>query len=305
METSVAVMSDAVLQKIKTVISQLCGGEISQPNGIEMRKRFHEDSARMINYTGHDHINENPELSGFKSVIGHYVRAMLTYPSIQHASGADRSAFRARIEEFLLSHIDQIRANKLFKQQASWSASHSTVLEMPQFNFPKWLRTIGADSVSAPMSFSFFTCLLGASANESSIRIRERTDCFTTISQKYIAHDLSARLASMSRLYNDYGSIARDRAEANINCANFAEFHIDKVDTKEEEAELKKKLLMLAEYEREAVDRTGERLIEALNRSGRGREKKIARAVTLFMGTTALFADIYVVRDLSNSIRHI
>lgn len=104
----------------------------------------------------------------------------------------------------------------------------------------------------------------------------------------------------MSRLYNDYGSMAR--AEANVDCANFAEFYIDKMeseDTEEKEVKLKKKVLKLPEYERGAVNRTGERLIEALERSGRGREEKIAGAVRIFMATAVLFAE-----DLSNPSRH-
>lgn len=306
METSVAKMSDAALQKTKTTISELCAGKLSQLIGKETRKGFHEDSARVINDSGQSQMEESPDFSGFKTVIGHYIGAMLTYPSIQHASRADKLSFQTKLEEYLLSHIDQLQDNKRFKKQVSWSASHSTIFETPRFNFLRWLQTTGADSVAAPMSFAFLTCLLGASANDSSIAIRERTDCFMTISQKYLAHDLSVRLAVMSRLYNDYGSIARDHAEANINSANFIEFHAEKIEnegTQEKEVELKKKLLALAEYEREAMDHTGKRLMEALRRSGRAREQKIAQAVALFMGAASFFAEIYVITDLSNPIQ--
>lgn len=303
MESFVATMNDAILQKTKDVISERCGGEIDQPNGIEDRKRPHEDSA---NHKSYDCMNEKSSLSDFEAVISHYVEAMLTYPSIQHASKVDRSMFRARIQEFLLSHIDQIQDNKRFTKQVSWSASQPTILEAPRSSFFIWLQTIGADSVSAPMSFAFFTCLLGASAYESSAGIKDRMDCFTTIGHKYLANDLSARLASMSRLYNDYGSIVRDRAEGNINCVNFAEFHAEIMNSESAEVRemaLKKKVLVLAELEREAVEFTRGKLIGVLNRSGRAREGKIARALTLFMGTTALYADMYVAKDLSNSVK--
>lgn len=62
-------------------------------------------------------------------------------------------------------------------------------------------------------------------------------------------------------------------------------------------------MLGLAEYEREAVDHAGKKLIEALEKSGRARMVKIARGVAHFMGTAAMYADMYAVKELSNLIR--
>lgn len=45
------------------------------------------------------------------------------------------------------------------------------------------------------------------------------------------------------------------------------------------------------------------KLITALKSCGRAREEKIGRAVALFMGTAALYADMYVVKDLSNPVQ--
>ena len=50
-------------------------------------------------------------------------------------------------------------------------------------------------------------------------------DCFVGAIQKYLAQVLVRHLAAMCRMYNDYGSIARDRAEQNDNSVNFPEFH--------------------------------------------------------------------------------
>lgn len=251
MEGSVTAMNDVALQKAKTTIKELCTAGSGQPAEIKLKKIFHENSVNEINSICHDHSDER----NFEAVIGHYIEAMLSHASILHASKTDKSSFRTKFEEFLLSHIDQLQDNKRFKKQISWSASNATIFETPRLNFFKWLQTTGADSVAAAMLFAFLTCLLGASANESSTGIREPMDCFSTIGQKYLAHDLSLRLAVTSRLYNDYGSIARDFAEANINCANFAEFHAESMIMEGESAEerkidLKKKLLGLAQYER-------------------------------------------------------
>ena len=62
----------------------------------------------------------------------------------------------------------------------------------------------------------------------------------------------------MSRLYNDYGSIARDRTEVNLNSTDFPVFHLDhSIDRMETERPAyiadttqKKTLLSIAEYER-------------------------------------------------------
>lgn len=58
----------------------------------------------------------------------------------------------------------------------------------------------------------------------------------------------------MCRQYNDYGSIARDRAERNLDSINFSEFGASGgevgVDVDER---LKEELLWIAEYERECL----------------------------------------------------
>lgn len=73
--------------------------------------------------------------------------------------------------------------------------------------------------------------------------------------------------------------------------------------TEADEAALKTRLLTLAEYERKAAESVGGELIKMLEKSGRARDMKIARGLALFLGTTMLYADIYVTKDLSNSIK--
>ena len=76
--------------------------------------------------------------------------------------------------------------------------------------------------------------------------------------EEYLAQDLCIHLGKMSRLYNDYGSIARDRTEVDLNSTNFPMFHsdhsIDRMETERPahiaDAIQKKTLLNLAEYER-------------------------------------------------------
>ena len=262
-------------------------------------------------------INEKyaPPLISFRAIIGQYTHAMLQYPRVLGASGSDYSNFSALLCNFLLSHVSQISDNSHFAAQTSWSSSTTTVFANPSTSFYTWVHTIGADSVSCPFSFAFFTCLLGATSGLPGCGTSQKQadDCFDSAHQKYLAQDLCAHLAVMSRLYNDYGSVARDRVEGNINSINFSEFHTDIVNlpdfNNEETAStrekmLKEHLLKLAEHERSCAELAFERLLKDLA----GKEGSIKResdrlkinAVRLFFEVTKLYTDLYMARDLSN-----
>ena len=100
-------------------------------------------------------------------------------------------------------------------------------------------------------------------------------------------------------MYNDLGSIARDRAEGNVNCADFAELN-DRQAPGDEKI-VKARLEELAQYERDAAVWVGTRLVSALSGERKDRGRK-ADAVRLFLGVAELYADFYVVRDLSNRL---
>ena len=116
----------------------------------------------------------------------------------------------------------------------------------------------------------------------------------------------------MSRLYNDFGSVERDRSEANINSINFPEFHespgcvASLTETADHERRLKQELLELAKLERQSADEASEAFLKSLEgeteTDGIQRWKDKANAVKLFIGVTRLYADLYVARDLSNRI---
>ena len=115
----------------------------------------------------------------------------------------------------------------------------------------------------------------------------------------------------MSRLYNDYGSLARDIGEGNLNSVNFPEFHGEEREkdgdaAKEPGAGLaaqKAQVLEIAVHEREAAAVALAKLLKALE-GRRGEDgRRIARVMRLFIGVSELYADIYVARDLSNQVK--
>lgn len=312
METVVAEFGNGTtLELVKAAIRTLCA--LDKTNGVQSRKRPHEDSARTTNNTNHSSeentTHETSDLASFKGIIGHYIHAMLAYPRLQQASSSDRMHLRSELQTFLLSHTAQIEDNARFSAQEPHTQSLTAIFFSPRSSYYEWAHTTGADSVSCPFSFAFFTCLLGSSMRSS----RHPADCFSSVHQSYLARDLCCHLAVMSRLYNDYGSLARDREEANVNSANFPEFHRSHAlggsavngegHTIIEESRLKADLLEIAMYERESADSVGQKLLENLRASGSSKERGKADGVTLFMGVTALYADMYVQKDLSNHIQ--
>ena len=119
------------------------------------------------------------------------------------------------------------------------------------------------------MSFAFFTCILGAFCSSKG----NAKKCFLSAHRTYLASDICTHLAVMSRMYNDYGSFARDRAETNINSVNFPAFHDscnDGYDTHSEAisktqdwSQPTEDLLVLARYEREMADMVGDKHFES------------------------------------------
>lgn len=114
---------------------------------------------------------------------------------------------------------------------SSYSSSSHKTQEQPKIfsptdsrTFYSWVRTTSADHTSCPFSFTFYTCLLShchpynSNKTENLFNMDARTS--------YVAEAMVRSLASLCRMYNDYGSIARDASEGNLNSVNFAEFYL-------------------------------------------------------------------------------
>lgn len=247
--------------------------------------------------------NGYPEpLAAVSEVISAYVRAMARHPRIQNASLADQCWLLAELETFLLSHVDQIQDSHRFRRQGSCSIDAVKRFQTRRTNHYVWSHTTAANHTSCAVSFAFYACRLGSDSNTG-------VDVFYTSYLKYMAGNLCSHLAVMSRLYNDYSSIARDHAESNLNSVNFPEFHSEQEGDATQagspvirEIKAKNSLLSLARYERSCVKTSFQTLVEALGEvtaSG----VRLQDALALFMGVTNLYADMYVAKDLTNRVR--
>lgn len=66
------------------------------------------------------------------------------------------------------------------------------------------------------MSSRFFTALLG----------RQAQCLFGGPQPRYFRQAFAAHLATLCRMYNDYGSAARDAEKETLNCLDFGEFEL-------------------------------------------------------------------------------
>ena len=302
METTLANLSAHDIEDAKALIETLC----QEPNRKRKSPSSPSDATRatpakkslianghaMTN--GHDPtLSTTPPppppttttLSTIHATLAPYIHTLLTHPRIRPAPANTLHTLRTTLATFLSSHLSQSQHNKNFTTQTpppSSTPTSLTPLYQTTTPFPTYMSTTAAPSVSALFSFAYLSCLLGG-----------LPDPLT----RHIGTEFATRVAVMSRLYNDLGSMARDRAEGNVNCVNFREFH-GNGDGGGEECDgveaVKGRVERVARFEREAVGWVGGRLAGELEGRRGG--------VRLFGGVAGLYADVYVVRDLSNRV---
>ena len=243
-----------------------------------------------INGTTGDVKSHSSPINEVSYTLKRFVAHILHHPLISQASTYHKSLLRAELCTFLLAHITQAEDNARLTTQEQSPQNFSIPFATPRGTYYDWARTTSAAHTSCPYSFAFLTCLLDSS--------NSHTPAFPTSTEKYLSQDLCRHLATMCRMYNDYGSLARDRTERNVNSVNFPEFGADGATVSDDV--LKERLWALMEYERECLGLAVGRL-EGLARSGGGkRGRKVVEAVKMFCDVTDFYGQIYVVRDIAS-----
>ena len=306
MESVISNLTKSDLTLLQRRIETFCRASDARHHRTHCQVMSNGDVENSRNGNGYTHslgdpVNNSSEpFSVVETVMGSYIGAMLGHPRIQGASAADQRWLQVELEAYLLAHIDQIRENGRLRAQKSGSSTTIVNFESPRTSHYEWSHTTAATHTSCALSFAFYICHLGSSSTRCA-------DIFQTSYQKYMARDLCAHLAVLSRLYNDYGSVARDRAESNLNSVNFPEFHSHQLEANPDghestEEDLKNLLLGLAQYERSCAQKARKALMDDM-RPSNGGGTRLMDAINLFVGTTELYADIYVARDITNRVR--
>ena len=238
------------------------------------------------------------------SIFGAWARYHMTYESVVSASVMDLLDLRVETRNYLLYHIHQLEDNQRFANQHH-SSLHLHFLT-PRMGYAPWLHTVGGGHIGAPIGLAFFACITGS-------RVRGKgKDCFSSVQQKLMAWNCNMHAAKQLRMYNDYGSVARDAEENNLNSVDFPEFFGDgdeardflggQIDANFGLMQTKQTLLAAAEYERRHTNIELDELYKELEAEGAA-GKKIADWLGVYYAGGDQFSDMYLVRDVTNGIK--
>ena len=225
-----------------------------------------------------------PSLDEVIGVIGKLINHILQHPKVLAASQMTQKELAEELYSFLVAHISHISSNIQLAQEKHAAPA----------NYHKWVRSTAAEDTSCPMAALFFLCL----TSESGKFAFEDSPLSRYLSRSVIYH-----LAVMCRQYNDYGSVARDMDENNLNSLHFPDFtlsgpELGDGDAKGPSQEKKDQLLAIAEFERCCPDMSFAKLEQTAVDSA----AELA-ALRVFVNVTDLYGQIYVQRDFTNRVK--
>ena len=278
MEIKIAGLDESELDSVE---SYLVKNLEQQTISSEVNKTSKQNQTVQMN--GHAGITSS-EVHEVREVLDKYIRSIHEHPDVVTASRRDKETLRGELLEFLLAHIAQIRDSKAFAQTPTTDLGRK-IFGLKNQLYHSWVNTTAAKHTSCHLSFAFMACVLSS-------RHANGQECFPSARISYLARDVCQQLAVLSRMYNDWASVARDRAEDNLNSINFLEFGENSDNTARQE------LYSLAEWTRKCATDTLEALKNAMQ------EAKVNTAIidglTSFSETTILYAEMYVVKDLTS-----
>jgi hypothetical protein len=242
-------------------------------------------AASMIQETKPEmHTPARPSLEEVAGPIRKFLEHLLLHPTVLSSSEFDQLRLKRELRIYLLAHLTQTDDNVRYGAQALPS-DKSVAFKSATTSYFSWVQSTSADHTSCPCAFAFVNCLLS----------KDGKDCFKTVEEKYVAEDLCRHLAVTCRQYNDYGSVARDRDEKNVNSINFPEFFWKGEETTDQS--LKDELYAVARYEKQKLEIAVAELERLCGKDGRGR---LAEAVKMFVNLTDTYGQIYILRDIAS-----
>ncbi|PVI05738.1 aphidicolan-16beta-ol synthase [Periconia macrospinosa] len=246
-------------------------------------------------HKSNDHISEpSPCENEVYEILIQFVRHISNHPSVQSASRWDRTSTLRELRIYLHAHAKQSEDNDRLAQTRTQQLNGKSVSSRTriQDSYFRWVSTTSADHTACTYSFAFAGCLLSTQSNG--------TETFSTTKTKYLAAAMCQHLASMCRMYNDYGSIARDKAECNLNSIDFDDFLGNDTNVKATTQTRKDTLFELAQCERSWFNATMERLGNEMKGS---RNQRHMHILNMFCEVTDLYGQIYMVKDIASRMK--
>ncbi|UPL02961.1 hypothetical protein LCI18_013895 [Fusarium solani-melongenae] len=276
--------------KLHEVIDHIIDSTISGSAQSESgRKDELDDFSVVEKANGHDtsgHHKTALVLEEIKAPLARFANHVLNHEAVLRSSRWDRENLHQEFRAFMHAHATQLEDNAIFAQQQDGDTFTS-----PTQSYYEWVCTTGGNHVACAYSFAFSNCLISASLGRGK-------EMFPTVTQKYLATAVTRHLTTMCRMYNDFGSMARDSAERNINSMHFPEFSPSNNTSNNGIDTRKQRLIELAEYEHACLIQTLEKLT-CINSNEVGK----LRIVRLFCDVTDLYDQLYVIKDLSSRLK--
>lgn len=247
-----------------------------------------------------DVAKEQVSIEDVRTMLHRFVKNILRHPAVLSSPNSLQSRLAWELKTFLLAHVTHAEDNQRLQAQSGSAAQSDRQYREPGRTFYHWVRSTSADHTSCPFAFIFFNCLLHAADSQTG---QGHSGILASARTAYLAEDACRHLASLCRMYNDLGSIARDADECNLNSTCFPEFFSrqDTAAAGEPVAaahdDAKAELLWIAEYERRGLTAAMESLEKAL---GPGRT---IRSLRFFVDLTDLYGQIYVLEDVGTRVQ--
>ncbi|KAK0664546.1 hypothetical protein QBC41DRAFT_283750 [Cercophora samala] len=219
-----------------------------------------------------------------KTALSHFLTTLTSLPYVQAAPPLLQSQVRLQLKSYLSAHLTQLEHNHSLSLQpppTTTTAPHKTLTDPPSPLY-EWLHSTSGSHTAGPLAISLFQCLLSPLLPSGP----------TPPKIQYLFSSLSRHLAALCRVYNDLGSLDRDREEDNVNVVNFPEF--EGCGTKEE---IKSQMMEIAGYERRMLDGA---LKELEGEVGAG---KVMAALGVFVRSADVYGEMYVVRDMTPRVK--
>ncbi|KAK4174302.1 hypothetical protein QBC36DRAFT_43293 [Triangularia setosa] len=211
-----------------------------------------------------------------KTTVSTFLSNLLSRPYVHTAPPLLQSHLRLALKSYLSSHLTQLQSNHTLSLQPP--TSHHKTLATPSSPLYEWIHTTASSHTAGPLAISLFLCLLSS----------------WTLSPKihYLFSSIARHLAALCRVYNDLGSLERDKQEDNTNCVNFPEF--EGCDTKEK---IKKEMMGIAGFER--------RMLESASRELEGENvgERVMRGLGVFISAADVYGEMYLVRDMTPRVK--
>lgn len=204
--------------------------------------------------------------------LAQFVDYVLSLPKVQNATTHNKTQLEFELKAYLLANTQQLADNFLLKNQ-----DEQRVFTSPPCPYIKWVHNTGTEHFGGYYVFAVMVCLLG---NNEEFLLKSKV--------KYIVQDCARRASVVLRMFNDSGSLSRDRRESNLNSVFFPEF----IGENKSDKELRDELVSLAKYEKACLQAS----INELEGACGSRFRYIYKAVKVYCNVCEYFMDMYKMR---------